>query len=90
MNIIQGRTLNEILTVQYGFIPDQETKNTVFVQRRLVECSIEKQNDVYVCHIDYIKAFNTVKHEPCIASPHLFALYTKIIIRSIEERVTSE
>ena len=27
---------------------------------------IEKQKDVYVCFIDYSKAFNTAKHEPLI------------------------
>ena len=29
----------------------------------LVERSIEKQKDVYVCFIDYSKAFDTVKHK---------------------------
>ena len=27
---------------------------------------IEKQKDVYVCFIDYSKAFDMVKHEPLI------------------------
>ena len=33
---------------------------------RVVERMIESQNDVYVCFIDYSKAFDTVKHEPLI------------------------
>ena len=34
--------------------------------RRLLERMIGKQKDVYVCFIDYSKAFDTVKHEPLI------------------------
>ena len=63
---IRGRTLSEISEVQYGFMPDRGTRNAIFVLRRLVERMIEKQKDVYVCFIDYSKAFDTVKHEPLI------------------------
>ena len=133
MNRIRGRTLSEISEVQYGFMPDRGTRNAIFVLRRLVERMIEKQKDVYVCFIDYRKAFDTVKYEPliellqsldidpqdvkllanlywnqqaavrhngeisesisikqgvrqgCVASPHLFALYTEMIMRSIND-----
>ena len=66
MNRLRGRTLSEISEVQYGFMPDRGTKNAIFVLRRLVERMIEKQKDMYVCFIDYRKAFDTVKHEPLI------------------------
>ena len=66
MNRIRGRTLSEISEVQYGFMPYRGTRNTIFVLRRLVERMIEKQRDVYVCFIDYSKAFDTVKHKPLI------------------------
>ena len=66
MNRIRGRTLSEILEVQYSFMPDRGTRNAIFVLRRLVERMIEKQKYVYVCFIDYRKAFDTVKHEPLI------------------------
>ena len=66
MNRIRGRTLSEISEVQYGFKPDRGTRNAIFVLRRLVERMIEKQKYVYVCFIDYSKAFDTVKHEPLI------------------------
>ena len=45
---------------------DRGTRNANFVLRRLVERMIEKQKYVYVCFIDYSKAFDTVKHEPLI------------------------
>ena len=66
MNKIRGRTLSEISEVQYGFMPDRGTRNAIFVLRRLVERMIERQTDVYVCFIDYSKAFDTVKPESLI------------------------
>ena len=47
INRIRGRTLDEIAPVQYGFLPDKGTGNSIFVLRRLVERSVEKQRDVY-------------------------------------------
>ena len=133
INRIRGRTLDEIAPVQYGFVTDKGTGNTIFVLRRLVERSVEKQRDVYTCFIDYSKAFDTEKHESivellqpldvdksetrqltnfywkqtaavrcgddisewldikqgvrqgCVASPHLFALYTEMIIRELDD-----
>ena len=126
INRIRGRTLQEVSLEQYGFMPDKGTRNAIFVLKRLVERSVEKQKDVYTCFIDYSKAFDTVKHDSlvellqsldvddadtrfsnkpvsaavrcdknlsewmsikqgvrqgCVASPHLFALYTEMIMR---------
>ena len=66
INRIRRRTLDEIAPVQYGFMPDKGTGNVIFVLRRLVERSVEKQRDVYTCFIDYSKAFDTVKHESLV------------------------
>ena len=66
INRIRGRTLDEIAPVQYGFMPDKGTGNAIFVLRRLVERSVEKQRNVYTCFIDYSKAFDTVKHESLV------------------------
>ena len=43
-------------------MPDHGTRNAIFVLRRLVERSIQKQKDVFTCFIDYSKAFDTVKY----------------------------
>ena len=63
INRIRGRTLHEIAPEQYGLMPDKGTGNAIVVLRMLVERSIEKQKYVYVCFIDYSKAFDTVKHK---------------------------
>ena len=66
MNRLRGRTQSEISEVQYGFMPDRGTRKAIFVLKRFVERMIENQKDVYVCFIDYRKAFDTVKHKPLI------------------------
>ena len=55
INRIRGRTLQEVSPEQYGFMPDKETRNAIFVLMRLVERSVEQQKDVYTCFIDYSK-----------------------------------
>ena len=62
MSRLRVRSLIEISQVQYSFMPDRGTRNAVFVLRRLVERSIQKQKDVFTCFIDHSKAFDTVKH----------------------------
>ena len=66
INRIRGRTLDDIAPVQYGFMQAKGTGNAIFVLRKLVERSVEKQRDVYTCFIDYSKAFDTVKHESLV------------------------
>ena len=51
INRIRERTLDEIAPVQCVFMPDKGTGNTIFVLRRLVERSAEKQGDVYTCSL---------------------------------------
>ena len=72
MNRLRARSLMEITQVQYGFMPDRETRNAIFVLSRLVERLIQKQKDVLTCLIDYRKAFDTVKHASLfdLLSPH--------------------
>ena len=60
----RGRTAGEIAEEQYGFTPDKGTCNAIFLVRMLTERAIEMQHDVYVCFIDYSKAFDTVQHVP--------------------------
>ena len=47
-------------------MPDKGTRNAIFVLKRLVERSVEKQKDVYTCFIDYSKDFDTVKHDSLV------------------------
>ena len=42
------------------------TRNAIFILRMIAERSIEMQKDLYVCFIDYTKAFDKVKHKELI------------------------
>ena len=53
----------EIPQQQYGFMPDRGTRNVIFVMRMLSGCCIQHQQTLYVCFIDYKKAFDKVRHE---------------------------
>ena len=44
-------------------MPDKGTGNAIFILRRLVERSVEKQKDDHVCFMDYSNAFDTVKRK---------------------------
>jgi len=39
-------------------MPDKGTRNAIFLLRTLSERSIEMQKDLYVCFVDYVKAFD--------------------------------
>ena len=56
-------TKPEINQEQCGFVEDTGTRNAIFIVRTLCERAIEVQHDLYLCFIDYAKAFDKVKHE---------------------------
>ena len=41
---------------------DAGTRNAIFTLRMICKRSIEMQKDIYLCFIDYTKAFDKVKH----------------------------
>ena len=49
--------------VQFGFRKGLGTRNATFMLRTVMERAIEKQKDLYMCFVDYEKAFDTVRHE---------------------------
>lgn len=53
----------EIAEEQYGFQPDKGTRNAIFVLRVLSERAIEVQSPLFICFVDYKKAFDRVKHK---------------------------
>ena len=53
----------EIAQCQYGFMPDKGTRNAIFTLRMLSERNIPHQQNIYICFIDYKKAFDRVRHK---------------------------
>ena len=53
----------EIGEEQCGFVEDSSTRNAIFMVRMISERAIEMQKNLYLCFIDYTKAFDKVQHE---------------------------
>ncbi|GFO02441.1 endonuclease-reverse transcriptase [Plakobranchus ocellatus] len=51
---------------QCGFVEDKGTSNAIYILRTLIERALEVQKDVYLCFIDYTKAFDRVRHDEII------------------------
>ena len=49
-----------ISETQFGFMIEKGTANAIFSLRTLMERAIEVQKDLYLCFIDYSKAFDKV------------------------------
>ena len=56
----------QVAEEQFGFGEGKGKRNAIFVLRILAERALEMQNDLYLCFIDYTKAFDTIKHEHMI------------------------
>ena len=67
MRILMQRARNKIQPEfgkeQFGFIKDSGTRNATFTLRRISERAIEIEKDLYLCFLDYAKAFDKVRHD---------------------------
>lgn len=62
MDRMRNRIIPEISETQFGFMADRGTRNAIFALRTVMERAIEVQTDLYLCFIDYSKAFDKVRH----------------------------
>ncbi|GFO04703.1 endonuclease-reverse transcriptase [Plakobranchus ocellatus] len=58
--------ISEIAEQQCGFVEDKGTSDAIYILRTLIERALEVQKDVYLCFIDYSKAFDRVRHDEII------------------------
>ncbi|GFO13981.1 endonuclease-reverse transcriptase [Plakobranchus ocellatus] len=63
---IRNKIKPEIAEEQCGFVEDKGTSNAIYILRSLIERALEVQKDVYLCFIDYTKAFDRVRHDEII------------------------
>ena len=70
LNIVHGRIKNKIDAYisdeQNGFRKGRGTRESIFNLRIMSERAIQMQKDVYVCFIDFEKAFDRVYHKKMI------------------------
>merc|ERR1711867_84270 len=81
MNRIRNKILPEVSETQFGFMKDKGTRNAIFALKTLMERSIEVQKDLYLCFIDYSKAFDKVRHSD------LFNILTSLDIDGKDLRI---
>ena len=62
-NRIRKKILPEISNEQCGFIKGKGTRNAIFILRMLMERVIEVKKELYICFVDFEKAFDRVRHE---------------------------
>ncbi|GFS03869.1 RNA-directed DNA polymerase from mobile element jockey-like [Elysia marginata] len=55
---IRGKLRPEISNNQFGFVEDRGTRNVIFTLTMIIERAIEMKKDLYLCFIDYSKAFD--------------------------------
>ena len=63
MRRMRSRIRPEISDEQCGFVEGKGTSNAIYILRTLIERSIEVKTDLYLCFIDYTKAFDNVNHQ---------------------------
>ncbi|GFR87016.1 endonuclease-reverse transcriptase [Elysia marginata] len=60
---IRSKIKPEMADEQYGFVEAKGTTNAIYTLRTLIQRAIEVQKDVYLCFLDYTKAFDRVRHD---------------------------
>ena len=60
MKRIEGRATNVIEKTQFGFRKGMGTREAIGTRKLLCERSLKYGNDVYICFVDFEKAFDRV------------------------------
>ena len=62
MNRMRNKINPEIPVTQFEFMTDKGNRNAIFSLKTPMERTIEVQKNLYLCFIDYSKAFNKIEH----------------------------
>ena len=65
---INGKITMEIADTQTGFQKDKGTREGIFNLRMLIERCLEVNKNIFLCFIDYTKAFDSINHNKLIES----------------------
>ncbi|RUS75926.1 hypothetical protein EGW08_016314 [Elysia chlorotica] len=66
LNRIGPKINKEVGHEQFGFRPNSGTREGIMCMKMVCEKYLEKHKDIYVCFIDYAKAFDRVHHTKLI------------------------
>src|SRR5438034_432023 len=62
MQRMRNKIRPEIDKTQCGFMNDAGTRKAIFIPRNICERTIEVNKNLYLCFIDFTKAFDKVRH----------------------------
>ena len=62
LNRARNRIKEVVSEVQYGFGAGRGTRNAIFITRMISERAIEVKKDLFMCFVDYAKAFDRIRH----------------------------
>ncbi len=82
MDRMKGKIEAELDDAQSGFRQGKGTREGLLNIWQICERHLEVQKDVYICFLDYEKAFDRVRHEPlmkCLSEIGVDGKYIKII-----------
>lgn len=81
----------EVGETQFGFLKNTGTREAIFALRMLGEKCLQVQKDMYLCFIDYEKAFDKVQHEKMIEimNKYLFGKEHVQLIRNLYWKQTA-
>ena len=71
---IKTRLEERVDEEQFGFRKGKGTRDAIFLLRTVIERSLEKQRDIFMCFVDFEKAFDTVVHEPLMDTLQSFGV----------------
>ena len=63
LNRMKQKLRSKLSDEQFGYQPRKGTRNAILCLRMLAGKVTEKQKDLHICFIDYVKAFDRVKHK---------------------------
>ena len=66
LNRMKQKLRSKLSDEQFGYQPGKGTRNAIVGLRMLAKRAIEKQKDLYICFIDYVKAFDRMKHKKLV------------------------
>ena len=59
---IEKKARLSIKKEQFGFMPDRGTRNIILCLRVIAERLLKQQKKLFMCFIDFVKAFDKVRH----------------------------
>ncbi|GFR58414.1 retrovirus-related Pol polyprotein from type-2 retrotransposable element R2DM [Elysia marginata] len=79
MKRLENTISREVNETQAGFRPNRGTRDQIMNLRNMIEKTRETNTEMYMCFIDYTKAFDCVSHNKLLSDLKIFKVHYKVI-----------